>query len=380
MRNIGTETKVGIFVVLGIIALTYFTVRVGNIPIREMGYRVSAQVESAAGLVKNSPVRIAGVEVGKVESIVLDGTKAKVTLQLPKNVKFPAGSKVYVKSAGLLGEKYVDVAPGPGPEFVKSRRAGGKKAGRPWMWTGFLPVERHRGGHPGCYPFPEKRLWRGKGEKSIQEMVANTEEIMANLRKYHPNHRERGRHFRQTGQGREGLSGSARNGGKPEADGLQPESGRFVRGKGGRNSRQAREGRNPLQRSQRNGNQPEPGGKVHRKGRGNPGQTGYGRNPLHQTKETMEEAKQTLSALNKISQQIEKGEGTLGKLVKDDALYTQTKETMEEAKQTLAALNKVSEQIEKGEGTLGKLVKDETLYEDTRRTVKCGNQGGRRTR
>ena len=116
MKNIGTETKVGIFVVLGIIILTYFTVRVGRIAVREAGYRVYTHVESAAGLDKNSPVRIAGVEVGKVESIVLDGTKAKVTLQLPLNVKIPAGSKVYVKSAGLLGEKYIEIVPGPGPE------------------------------------------------------------------------------------------------------------------------------------------------------------------------------------------------------------------------------------------------------------------------
>ena len=39
MRNIGTETKVGIFVLLGIILLTYFTVRVGRIAVREEGYR-----------------------------------------------------------------------------------------------------------------------------------------------------------------------------------------------------------------------------------------------------------------------------------------------------------------------------------------------------
>src|SRR4030066_1927961 len=100
MKSIATETKVGIFVILGILFLSYFTIRVGKIAVREVGYRIYTHVESAAGLDKNSPVRIAGVEVGKVESIALDGTKAKVILQVPLNVKIPNGSKVYVKSAG----------------------------------------------------------------------------------------------------------------------------------------------------------------------------------------------------------------------------------------------------------------------------------------
>jgi len=80
MKNIATETKVGIFVILGIIVLALFTVRVGKIAVREVGYRLYTHVESAAGLDKNSPVRIAGVQVGKIEGIVHDGSKPKVTL------------------------------------------------------------------------------------------------------------------------------------------------------------------------------------------------------------------------------------------------------------------------------------------------------------
>jgi phospholipid/cholesterol/gamma-HCH transport system substrate-binding protein len=89
MRNIGTETKVGIFVVLGIIALTYFTVKVGRIAVREAGYRIYTQVESAAGLDKNSPVRIAGVEVGKVEKIVIDMERSASDL-----IAFLAGTPI----------------------------------------------------------------------------------------------------------------------------------------------------------------------------------------------------------------------------------------------------------------------------------------------
>ena len=122
MRSIGTETKVGIFVLLGIILLTYFTIRVGRIAVREDGYRAYSYVESAAGLDKNSPVRIAGVEIGKVEGIKLEGLKAKVTMLLPFTVKLPLGSKVYVKSAGLLGEKYVEIVPGTISIYFSPRR------------------------------------------------------------------------------------------------------------------------------------------------------------------------------------------------------------------------------------------------------------------
>ena len=128
MKSVATETKVGIFVVLGILVLTYFTVRVGQITVREVGYRIHTHVESAAGLDKNSPVRIAGVEVGKVEEVSLEGLKAKVTIHLPFKVKLPKGSKVFVKSAGLLGEKYIEIIPGRDPEifppdnFLRSTR------------------------------------------------------------------------------------------------------------------------------------------------------------------------------------------------------------------------------------------------------------------
>jgi phospholipid/cholesterol/gamma-HCH transport system substrate-binding protein len=320
-------------VVLGIIALTYFTVRVGNIPIREMGYRVSTQVESAAGLVKNSPVRIAGVEVGKVESIVLDGTKAKVTLQMPKNVKFPAGSKVYVKSAGLLGEKYIEIAPGPGPEFVKAD--GLVEEGGPAVDVDRVLTQLNAiGGDIQAVTHSLKSAFGGeKGEKSIKEMVANTEKTMANLQ-----------NITQTIERGEGTFGKLVKDEKLYRE-VQETVG---------NLKQAASSLNQVALSVE-------------KGEGTLGK-------LVRDENLYREAKETVTSLSTVAKSIEKGEGTLGKLVKDETLYTQTKETMEEAKQTLSALNKISQQIEKGEGTLGKLVKDETLYEDTRRMVKAATK------
>jgi len=109
----GTETKVGIFVLLGIIVLAFMTVTVGKFHLfKEAGYRVYVLFDSAAGVVRNSPVRIAGVHVGTVERISLERGKAKVALRIPPDVQLHEDAMAYLKSEGLLGERYVEIFPG----------------------------------------------------------------------------------------------------------------------------------------------------------------------------------------------------------------------------------------------------------------------------
>jgi phospholipid/cholesterol/gamma-HCH transport system substrate-binding protein len=109
----GTETKVGIFVLLGIIVLVFMTVTVGKFHlVKEAGYRVYGLFDSAAGVVRNSPVRIAGVHVGKVERISLERGQAKVALRIPPDVHLFEDARAYLRSEGLLGEKYIEIFPG----------------------------------------------------------------------------------------------------------------------------------------------------------------------------------------------------------------------------------------------------------------------------
>ena len=113
MKKMMTETKVGIFVTLGFIVLAVMTVTVGKFHlIKEAGYRVYVLFDSAAGVVQNSPVRIAGVHVGKVERISLERGRAKVALRIPPDVQIYEDAKAYLRSEGLLGERYVDIFPG----------------------------------------------------------------------------------------------------------------------------------------------------------------------------------------------------------------------------------------------------------------------------
>jgi phospholipid/cholesterol/gamma-HCH transport system substrate-binding protein len=370
MKSIATETKVGIFVLLGILILTYFTIRVGRIAVREVGYRVYSYVESAAGLDKNSPVRIAGVEIGRVESISLEGLKAKVIMHLPPSVQLPLGSKVYVKSAGLLGEKYVEIAPGTNADFIKANgmvEEGGPSADVDRVLTQLSNI----GGDIQRVTRSLGNVLGGEeGEKSIKELVTGAKETMTNLQ-----------HITETVNRGEGTLGKLVKDDKLYAEVKDTmanlrevtqsiEEGKGTLGKLVKDEALYVETKATMIEAKETLANLNKVSKQIESGEGTLGKLVKDEALYNETKATMTEAKEALASLKKVSDQIEKGEGTLGKLVKDDSLYNETKATMTEAKETMANLKKVSEQIEKGEGTLGKLAKDEALYDDTRRAVK----------
>jgi len=374
MKNLATETKVGIFVILGIAILTFFTLKVGRIAVREAGYRVYTHIESAAGLDKNSPVRIAGVEVGKVESIVLDGTKAKVTLRLPLNVKIPAGSKLFVKSAGLLGEKYIEIAPGPGPGVVQADaqvEEGGPSVDVDRVLTQLSTIGEDI---KSVTHSLSQSLGGKEGEKSLREIVAGAQDTIANLEDI-TRSIDRGQGtigklvkdetlYRQTQETVANLNQVAKSIEKGEGT-----LGKLVKDEAlyDQTKKMMEEAKNTF------ANLNQMAQKVE-SGEGTLGKLVKDDTLYLETKATMVEAKETLANLNKVSKQIEEGQGTLGKLVKDDTLYSETKATMVEAREALGSLNKVAKQIEEGKGTLGKLATDEALYDDTRRAIKSVNK------
>lgn len=113
MSRTTTEMKVGIFVILGLLILIYMTATVGKWSLgRDKGYLVTAKLDSASGLIKDSPVKVLGVTKGKVEQLKIEKNKAKVYMRLPREIRLPEDSLVYVKSEGLLGEKYIEIKPG----------------------------------------------------------------------------------------------------------------------------------------------------------------------------------------------------------------------------------------------------------------------------
>ncbi|HUO85431.1 MAG TPA: MlaD family protein, partial [Thermoanaerobaculia bacterium] len=107
--------KVGIFMLIVLVIAGYFIIRIEDIILGGGGERkeVRALFDSVAGLDEGSPVRIAGVRVGKVSRISLtsDGN-ALVTMELDPEVDLHRGASAQIAELGLLGDKYVELFPG----------------------------------------------------------------------------------------------------------------------------------------------------------------------------------------------------------------------------------------------------------------------------
>ncbi len=119
MREGRLEIAVGLFVLAGLACLAYLSVRLGNVELfGATGYTVRAEFDSASGLSDGAPVEIAGVRVGRVERIALEGYRAVVTLRLRPGIRVQEDAIVGIKTKGLVGEKFVRILPGGSDRLV----------------------------------------------------------------------------------------------------------------------------------------------------------------------------------------------------------------------------------------------------------------------
>jgi phospholipid/cholesterol/gamma-HCH transport system substrate-binding protein len=114
-KNITNELKVGILVVVCILILMGLLFKTGSFNFKKEGYEVKVLFNVVAGVQKNAPVRLAGVEIGQVKDIQLSyekGTRVVVNLWLEENAKLREDSRAYITALGLMGEKYIEVTSG----------------------------------------------------------------------------------------------------------------------------------------------------------------------------------------------------------------------------------------------------------------------------
>lgn len=113
MQRSRVNLAVGLFVILGILALGYLSIKLGRVSLFGTGgYLVSADFPSVGGLKPGSSVEIAGVEVGRVDRIVLRNYEAHVVLWIRDDVKLQDDSIASIKTKGLIGEKFIRISPG----------------------------------------------------------------------------------------------------------------------------------------------------------------------------------------------------------------------------------------------------------------------------
>lgn len=117
MKKYSRETQVGIFVLVGFIAIAYMSIKLGNVHLfSDDHYAIKARFNDVTGLKINAPVQMYGVEMGFVEKIGIDhgSGMSEVTLKIRKDVRLTDDTIASVKTSGLIGDKYIKLSRGGG--------------------------------------------------------------------------------------------------------------------------------------------------------------------------------------------------------------------------------------------------------------------------
>lgn len=134
------EITVGFFVIAGLMLLAFFVFVIGDLStVFQPTYRLRVFFENANGIMDGAPVQYAGVEVGKVERVRIVYPEDQIVPRVQLLVKLP--SRVIVRSDdtasistfGLMGEKYLEIRPGPGEGAILPPN--GQLAGNPPVST-----------------------------------------------------------------------------------------------------------------------------------------------------------------------------------------------------------------------------------------------------
>ncbi len=117
-----TEILVGIFLLIGIVAITFLALRMGDIGLlNNQHYKIRAEFTSASGLKKGAHVEIAGVAVGKVTDIIFNPETylADVYISIENNIQIPEDSIASIRTSGIIGDKFLKISPGGSNSIIE---------------------------------------------------------------------------------------------------------------------------------------------------------------------------------------------------------------------------------------------------------------------
>lgn len=310
MGRLTTEAKVGFTVIIAILLLTYFTFRVGEFTlIKEKGYRIYAHFDSAAGLDTKSQVRVAGVDVGKVEDIDLIDSRAKVTILIRPEVKLKKGAKASIRATGLLGEKYLEILAGKESGFLNDGdiiEPTGEAADVDRLVNQLSSVAEDIKVLTSSL---KGALGTEEGKESVKEIVSNLRDLSKNLNLFVSSNKDS---FGKSISNFEEFSKLLKVEGPKLIETLNNIASKIDKGEGTLGKLVADEG-------------------------------------LYKRLDN------SLESISRISDKIASGEGTLGKLATDDGIYKKLDATLG--------------RLEKGEGTIGRLLVDDRAYDNLNSTL-----------
>jgi phospholipid/cholesterol/gamma-HCH transport system substrate-binding protein len=124
MNRSTIDLWVGVFVVLGLGALLFLALKVGNLGSFNTNetYQVQARFANIGGLKVRAPIKSAGVVVGRVADIRFDNEsyEALVTMNLDAFYQFPRDTTAKILTSGILGEQYVGLEAGGDGVMLKN--------------------------------------------------------------------------------------------------------------------------------------------------------------------------------------------------------------------------------------------------------------------
>lgn len=116
------ESIVGIFVLIGLLCVGYLSIKLGRMEMfNNQGYTLSARFTSVTGLRNGANVEIGGVAIGRVAKISLEPETymARVEMRINEGVELSDDVMASIKTSGLIGDKYVSIAPGGSDLMLK---------------------------------------------------------------------------------------------------------------------------------------------------------------------------------------------------------------------------------------------------------------------
>ena len=307
MPGFSNEAKVGVFVLLGVALLGYMTIRLGSFQFGEpKGYRIWAVFTNATGLKGKAPVEMAGIQIGTVDGIQLDNGRARVNMLIDQGVALAADSVAYIRTRGVLGDKYVAIAAGsPGALRLKD----GDKLVNAKVPSDLDEVMGRIGQIADDVKVLTSSLKVSLGspesQQNIKESLSNIRELTRGLKELVSDNQSR---LNRVVENLDAFTSDLR---EISGDNKQALS-------------------ETIQNFRKISSQLEVAmGKI------------------------TPQLESTVKGLNSVVAKIDTGEGTIGALINE-------RKTIDDLNSTLASLKQISQKIDEGKGTIGKLVNDDT--------------------
>jgi phospholipid/cholesterol/gamma-HCH transport system substrate-binding protein len=321
---ISAEKKVGIFFIVGLI-LFGFMLEVGekwNPFEKKVMYKT--YLSSITGLKMGDPVRLAGVDVGKIDKITILDDKIQIDFEVKPGTKIREDSVATLRLTNLLGGQFLGIS------F----------------------------GSPSAPVLPPGGTVKGRDVANIDIIVDNVSEVVKDakvlINQLNDNQNEvMGKISAILDDNRTNLKSSIAN--------INSITTKLDRGDGAlamllndkllyENFRDA------------SGSLKSIAFKID-KGEGTIGKLVNDDLLYSDARSAMARINDSMKDVKDIAAKINRGEGTMGKLVNDEALYNEVRDASKNIKEIAGKINE-------GKGTLGKLVNEDTLYRDTTATLK----------